>query len=325
MFDNFINIWRPDNYHGHNKRYNFFEGWYYKLITEDRKYVIAIIPGIILSKKDPHSFIQFYNGKELNAFYFRYSKEEFYAKKEKFDIKIENNNFKIDGIKLNINKDSTKIVGELSFENIHNWPVKLFSPGIMGYFGLLPFMECYYQVSSFKHNIKGKLLINDKEIDFNNGIGYIEKNWGKSFPTSWIWLQANDFSENEMAFMFSIAKIPFLNFKFNGFVGAIFYNKKIYPFATYNNSKIENIILKDNTFSINVNSSKFYLKIEGEKKNGFYLPYPKVTGMDGKIFESLNSIIKVELFDKKNNKVIVSDRSFHAGIEISENVKELLV
>ena len=323
MFTNFINIWKPNNYHGFGKKKNFFEGWYYKLITEDRNYSFAIIPGIFLAKENSYSFIQFYNGKELNAHYFKYDKKEFYASKRDFDVTIENNNFKLDYLKLNIDKDNIRISGELFFENIMGWPVKPFSPGIMGYFGLLPFMECYYQVSSFKHKIKGSLQINGKNIDFNNGIGYIEKNWGRSFPSSWIWIQANDFKDRDIGFMFSIAKIPFLGLKFNGFVGAVFYKGTIYPFATYNNSKIEDIFLQDNIFSITVNSKKFRLRIEGERKNGFLLPYPKVSGMDGKILESLNSVIKIELIDKKDNKVILSDICYNAGLEISDNVFEI--
>lgn len=56
------------------------------------------------------------------------------------------------------------------------------SPGIMGWYAWVPTMECYHGVVSLDHAISGKLMIEDQAHDFNGGRGYIEKDWGKSFP-----------------------------------------------------------------------------------------------------------------------------------------------
>ena len=55
-------------------------------------------------------------------------------------------------------------------------------PGVMGPFSFVPFMECYHGVVNIDHKISGSLMINNEEIDFTDGYGYIEKDWGKSFP-----------------------------------------------------------------------------------------------------------------------------------------------
>ena len=39
------------------------------------------------------------------------------------------------------------------------------------------------------HTVNGVLMINNEEIDINNGKGYIEKDWGTSFPKKYIWIQ----------------------------------------------------------------------------------------------------------------------------------------
>ena len=51
----------------------------------------------------------------------------------------------------------------------------------MGPFSYLPLMECYHGILSMDHNISGSIDYNDQTIDFNEGRGYIEKDYGKSF------------------------------------------------------------------------------------------------------------------------------------------------
>ena len=134
MFDNFFNTWHPDNYHGYGKGKKFFEGWYYKLITKNRDFSLAIIPGITFSKdkNNSHSFIQFYNGAKLSSSYFKFDVRDFTTVKKVFEVKIKDSVFKKEYLKLDIEENGNKISGELFFEGIKGWPVKLLSPGIMG-------------------------------------------------------------------------------------------------------------------------------------------------------------------------------------------------
>lgn len=66
----------PNLYHGKNKKNNFFEGWYYKIVSMDRKYTFAFIPGISLST-DSHSFIQVLQGEKVLYNYCRYPSRKF--------------------------------------------------------------------------------------------------------------------------------------------------------------------------------------------------------------------------------------------------------
>ncbi len=45
----------------------------------------------------------------------------------------------------------------------------------MGWYRFLPFMECYHGVISLTHNLKGKIIVDNKIFAFENGKGYIEK------------------------------------------------------------------------------------------------------------------------------------------------------
>ena len=76
-------------------------------------------------------------------------------------------------------------------------------------------MECNHAILSMQNHIKGLININNHKINFNNGNGYIEKDWGCSFQKSYIWCQGNSFKKTNSSFMLSIADIPFKLFSFN--------------------------------------------------------------------------------------------------------------
>lgn len=60
---------------------------------------------------------------------------------------------------------------------------------------------------------------------------------GTSFPSSYQWLQCNDFDE-PCSIMASIAHIPFCGSSFTGFICAIVRDGREYRFATYNGARI---------------------------------------------------------------------------------------
>ena len=91
-----------------------------------------------------------------------------------------------------------------------------------------------------KNKINGSINLNGKEFIFKDGYGYIEKDWGCSFPKSYIWCQGNSFSKRDASFMISIADIPFKLFNFRGLICSLIIDNYEYRFATYNNCKIVN-------------------------------------------------------------------------------------
>ena len=60
----------------------------------------------------------------------------------------------------------------------------------MGPFHYLPFLECNHAIISLRHHITGSLKVNNQKFQII-GDGYIEKDWGRSFPQDYLWLQSN--------------------------------------------------------------------------------------------------------------------------------------
>ena len=51
----------------------------------------------------------------------------------------------------------------------------------MGWFAWVPRMECYHGVLGFDHAVQGHIAVDGNTLDFNDGRGYIEKDWGYAF------------------------------------------------------------------------------------------------------------------------------------------------
>jgi hypothetical protein len=180
-------------------------------------------------------------------------------------------------------------------------------------------MECKHGIGSVLHHLNGSLSINNSEINFTKGTGYIEKDWGTSFPESWIWLHCNTFNQPGSCFTFSVAKIPWLGSFFIGHICFLYHNGKFYRFATYNGSKITKLTFHAPVLNIEIKNKTHTLKVKAVQNRSGMLNAPGLGEMNRIIKESIDSTIEIELFDN-NNKSIFSDIGTRAGLEIIEKI-----
>lgn len=283
-----------------NKKNKYFEGWYFK--HTNGKFSFSVIPGICKDK----AFIQYIDTN--SSAYFEYSLSDF--KYVDDTIIIENNKLSKSYIELDINRNNYNIKCRIEYSDITNIKCSILSPNIMGPFSYIPFMECNHHIASLKHNLNGYLLINNTKHSFNNSIGYIEKDYGTSFPKKWIWLQAND---RVSSLFFSYATIPFLKTTFNGLICIVYINNIEYRFATYNCSKVTKIHKDNNLLLIKLKKHNYTLEIDVYIKDCFKLKSPIKGIMNDNTLESLNSNVGYRLYYKGN--IIYEKRYFNGGVE----------
>ena len=321
IFNRLKAVWNPELYHGWGKKNKFFEGWYYKIVSKDQDYAFALIPGIAMDENGlKQAFIQILDGKKLKSNYIKFSFDEFKPNPIVHDIKIGNNRFKLNSIELNL----PDIKGKLIFRDIVPWSKSFFSPGIMGPFSFLPFMECYHGILSMNHSIYGELTINKKKINFDSGRGYIEKDWGHSFPLGYVWMQSNHFSKSKISFKLSVAKIPMKGFSFIGFIAGVWVNSELIEFTTYNFSNLKKCSISKKEVLIEMDNNKYKLIAKAIRSKSTKLAAPIQGFMDSRIEESMNSKINLVLIDKKNNKSIIDDIGSSSCIEVAGNYSLLL-
>lgn len=293
-----------------NKKY--FEGWYFK--NTNGRQAISFIPGINIDDKEKKAFIQVITTEK--SYFVDYSILEFEFSFKPFYIKIGDNLFSKEGIHIDIKDEvnDLEIYGDIKYYDSSNINTNFMYPNIMGPFSYIPFMECNHAILAMKNSIKGTIIINSEKITFDDGCGYIEKDWGWSFPKTYLWCQGNDFKNENVSFMCSIADIYFKLFHFTGFIGVIKLDDEEIKFTTYNEAKIVKYEINEEDVSIVLKKGKYLLDINAIYDKGQKLAAPVKGTMKKDVFESIATDVCVTL--KENNEVIFSDTSKLCGLEI---------
>lgn len=308
-------------FQGQCRKKRYFEGWYLKCISADRKHVIAIIPGMAIDPQgNRHSFIQVINAVSGKTWYHHFPYTDFQSPSDRFEIRIYKNTFNSGGLSVSIDSEGGSLNGQLSFTELHRFPVKWYDPGIMGPFSFVPFMECYHAIIHLRHKLSGIIELDGEVMDFKGGVGYIEKDYGRSFPKTYLWLQASHFDAGDGSFVFSRARIPFLGREFPGFF-AYFTNFSDISvrFATYNHSKLTNwqVDTDKRTCSGLLAGPSGTLAFEAKMLGGGSLRAPIDGLMDREIIESITAAVSIKITNHRS-QVIFQGVSSETGMEISQ-------
>ncbi len=317
-------IWNPAMYQGKTSMKGYFEGWYYKLADKNESHICALIPGVSFDKegRNPQAFIQFLSNTGTSSQYFSFDIGRFSYSRNTPEIRIDGNSFSPSRINIDIAQNSTRIKGIVAFKNTKPWPVSLFSPGAMGWYAFVPLMECYHGVLSFDHLLEGQLGINGDTIDFCGGRGYIEKDWGRSFPSYHIWVQTNHFDQAGVSLMVSIANVPWLGKAFDGFLIGFWYEGRLYRFTTYSGAKIRLFEYDQKKLQVHVQSKSHLLEIEVSYIRGALLRTPVVGEMQGRLSESLTAKTRIRFFRQSSGalSLVFEGTGRHSGLEIEGKI-----
>lgn len=319
MGGRWFNIQHPEVYQGERRSKKYFEGWYYKVVHQSGKHAFALIPGVSIESKDEqHAFIQLMDGTGGKSHYYEFPFESFKASKDKLEVSIGDNYFSETKVQINL----PDIKGELNISKLTPLNNSWFNPGIMGWYSFTPLMQCYHGIVSMHHVLNGSINHEGKNWNYENGVGYIEKDWGTSFPKCWFWTQCNTFTNGEKVSVFaSVAHIPWMGNYFVGYIAAIQVGDSLHRFATYNGAKFKTRIDEDSLF-LDFKKGKKVLSIKSTKGIGAELKSPISGKMTGKVNESLQAKMEVKLVE--NNKTLLHVFGENAGLEVAGDYDVLL-
>ena len=314
-------FFNPERFQGWGRKRRYFEGWYYKLVSADEADAIAIIPGIAMDKQgEKQAFIQVLDGRKHTSRYLRFDAEQFRAQARSFHISIAENHFSADHIRLEL----PFVTGELRFTDTVPWPNPWYAPGIMGPYSFVPFMECYHGIVSMDQIIQGELEWDGKKMDFSGGRGYVEKDWGRSFPSAYIWMQSNHFSRPGISLKVSVAKIPWIRKSFVGFIAGLWLKDRLIRFTTYNHSVLRKSSVSAESVELIIENQDYRVHIQARREKATQLASPVHGFMEGRIEESMISTIGVELFDRKRRETVFQDTGRNAGLEVAGDIREII-
>lgn len=320
MLHRLNSIFNPERFQGHGKTKSYFEGWYFKLVSKDKR-SLAIIPGLAYDEHGKgHAFIQILDGNRKTGSYIRFDISQFRAAKDKFLVTIGGNVFSDQQITLNLEE----LKGTISFRETVGWPKPWYSPGIMGPFSFVPFMECYHGIVSMDHQLQGSLVFNGETIDFWDGRGYLEKDWGRSFPSAYTWMQSNHFSERGISLKCSVARIPWLGSSFTGFIAGLWLKDHLIRFTTYNSSDLLACQINREQVKIRLKNPDYFLDILAYRSEATQLAAPIRGAMEGRIQETMDARLDIKLTLARSGKTVIEDSGHHAGLEVAGDIEKIL-
>ena len=250
---------------------------------------------------------------------------------------------------------SAPIVMELSFGAMApGFPLSLFQLGAMGYYGWIPILECYHGILSMNFEVRGRVDIADRSVyQFDiedvggDGVsvsdgkqvahGYLEKDWGTNFPTTWIWIQANHFeADSTVSMTIALARLPVLGDSWltkPGFLSGIYINGKVYALSYPMWSTVETLDIVDDEQwrTITIQVSSFWrtqrLEVVATVPNAYSLDrkeaikrYPhalvpdEVGVMSPRLMEFVNATAWMRFVDDDND-VVFESTSYPATVE----------
>ncbi|MCX6434031.1 MAG: tocopherol cyclase family protein [Actinobacteria bacterium] len=246
---------------------------------------------------------------------------DFAASSDRFDVTIAGNHFAPDGVTL----DVPQLCGRVDFTTpLDPWPVTWRSPGIMGWYGLVPFMECYHGVVSFGHGLGGDLLVEGESASFDGGRGYLEKDWGRAFPAGYVWMHSNHIDEDASASLVaSVALIPWLRGSFRGFIVGLVHHGQLHRWATYNRSRETLLAIDDQHVRWALDGPDGRLELSAERVRGGLLHAPLRTAMHQRVEETMDGRISIRHTDAAG-RVLLEGEGSCAGMEVFGDIDGLL-
>lgn len=209
------------------KKHNYFEGWYVRVFDAGANINLALIFAKTHFHKDPHAFIQIFDGTAGTNRYLRLPIDAFNYQDETVMIGKQT----LSPSHIHISEQDVSIDVQII------QPVDLGDKSAMGPLLALP-LECYQEVIFMDARLRGTVRFGSKTYHLEQAQSYMEKTYGRKFPVRWFWLQANRFDQN-VSISLAGGKVPTLFFKKFGFFMILRLQEKTHLFATYNFAKLK--------------------------------------------------------------------------------------
>lgn len=210
----------------------YFEGWYLKHQTRQGQ-ALALIPAFHIDGSGRRTASLQVIARD-QAWWLAHPETQLQVSRQPFQVTVGLSSFGSQGIVLHIEQDDLSLCGTLRYG-----PFTALRSDIMGPFRFFAGMQCSHGVISMGHSLEGSLVLNGERLDFTNGIGYIETDRGRSFPSAYLWTQCVWDGPACGSLMLAAAAIPLPVGGFTGCICSVFFRGQEYRLATYRGAKIE--------------------------------------------------------------------------------------
>jgi hypothetical protein len=309
--------WHPEFFQGGRKKHRYFEGYYAKHVTRDLSESWSFIFALSLGedRAKASSIAQVIEGSTGRTWFYEGEAEDFEASPSRFHVRLGKTLLSYEGLSLDLDLGGQSFKGEIGYTSPTRFPLRLLSPGVMGPYSFLPFMECCHGLVSLDHALTGGFSLGGRRIDFEGGRGYLEKDWGSSMPEAWIWTQSNNFAEPGDSFMFSLATIPWLGSSFPGFLCVASLGGRLVREASYTGARIEGLVVEEARVKLSIVNGQDRYEIDIIRSLTGNLKAPVRGSMSREITECVDALLRLRW--TRRGRLVFEGEAPKAGLEIA--------
>ena len=198
------------------------------------------------------------------------------------------------------------------------------NPDAWGPYAFVPRMECNHGILSLDHALSGSLRFNGAALSYDGGRGYVEKDWGRSFPAAYVWVQSNHFDRSGICLTASVAKIPWWTGTFRGFLAAFLIDGTLHPFTTYNGGRIRSLEITETHLHLRLENRSHALEVNAEKAGGALLKAPYEKTMIERVAETMTSTVELRFSERGATEPCYVGVGKHACMELQGALRDIL-
>lgn len=286
----------------------YFEGWYHWLHCEQG--TLVIIFAISKAEPDTEYLIQVYDTftHQSRAWYF----SSVIISDEPFLVKMGENELSEKGVSLRL--DDLHV--DLQFHEFEKLKKSCYAPTIMGPLAYAKKMQCVHAILSMRHYVEGWIQYEGQQIHCY-GQGYMEKDWGSVFPSSYVWCMGQ---YGERSFVMALANVPLWNTEFQGMFAVVHDGGEEIRFASYYGAIVHHEEhQRMHKIAVHQGIMLLYVKIISGKTGK--LKAPAEDGMSAVIEESIESRILIRVL--RHNTILLEQIFDHAAYEYRQAAHEV--
>lgn len=284
-----------------------FEGWFTKVDDRNQNFLFSVIWGYSTHRATGHAFLQFTSSLAHQTVYVRYPLEDLHMQPDPFVLRIGGNELSEQGMRLDFEAENVRVQGTFTFGAFTPIRTSFFRPNIMGWMTWFP-NECNHAIISMAHRVDGNLRIGENTWALHSADGYIEKDWGRSFPREYVWVHANGWEDS--AIVFSYATVPILGKYAKGFFLMLHHQGREYRFSSIEGARMLGFEVSQDAFQVTVRKGSRVVSVRARQANPVALASPSNGEMRNRIKESLDGTIEVRMtVDGVETLHLTSDRA----------------
>jgi tocopherol cyclase len=296
----------PDLFHGCTHPDGFFEGWYFRLSFAGRS--ICLIPGVSVGW-DPHAFVMVADSHSRTSRLLRYELSDFSCGMRTLNIRVEESSFSLCAARLNLCQDNFSLTGLLYFDRVRTYP----GGCSMGLAAHLPRLECYTQICALDGRVNGQINLGGERIDITDGRLYVEKNWGRSFPKRYTWMQGH--LGSGAGFSCSVGRVPVGPGAFEGMIACVYDGERFYEFHTLKGGRHRLELWQDEA-RLEAISGHYALRLRVWGGHPLTLSAPDGGDMATAVRERLDARAKLVLYDLRSGACLLRQSTEGVGLEV---------